>query len=89
MGRIIFISVANVVVTRRLSSCLGGNLRPAVIFPHQAYFRRYEATFTGHGEHGSPVADEELQKWLEEAKNKSWLWRFFHDVDEIEKSVSI
>lgn len=76
-------------VTRRLSSCLGvSQLRPSTIVPYQAYFRRCRATFTGHGEQGPPVADKELQDWLEEAKNKSWLWRYLHDVDEIEKSVS-
>ncbi|CAH3125932.1 unnamed protein product [Pocillopora meandrina] len=73
-------------VARRFSSSLKANLRPVCV-PQQHYFRRFGATFTGHGEHGSPVADEELQKWLEEAKNKSWLWRYFHDVDEIERSL--
>lgn len=43
----------------------------------------------GYGEYGLFVVDEELQKWLEEVKNKSWLWRYFYDVDEIERSVSI
>ncbi|XP_078369425.1 uncharacterized protein LOC144653325 [Oculina patagonica] len=75
-------------VTRRLSSCLGvSQLRPSTIIPYQTYFRRSRATFTGHGEQGPPVADKELQEWLEEAKNKSWLWRYMHDVDEIENSL--
>ena len=75
-------------VTRPLSSCLVLSLSKPAITPYQAHFRRCRATFTGHGEQGPPVADKELQEWLEMAKTKSWLWRFMHDVEEIENSVS-
>ncbi|KAJ7357630.1 hypothetical protein OS493_023759 [Desmophyllum pertusum] len=73
-------------VTRRFPSCLGVSQRPSVT-PCQTHFRRCLATFSGAEDHGPRVADEELQKWLDEAKTKSWLWRWLHDVDELEKTL--
>lgn len=60
---------------------------------------RQNSNDTGIGHHWEPGMDgfegsthtqrEETRKWIKEAKKRSWLYRWLHDVDEIEKSVSI
>merc|ERR1719433_932156 len=46
-------------------------------------FRRWQSTTTV----GEEAGDAKEETWLEKAKKRSWLWRWLHDVDEIEKNT--
>lgn len=69
-----------------VSPCVG--VRPTVVSYH-AYSRRWKATVSGTGNSTTGEEEEGVESWLEKARKRSWLWRWFNDIHEIEAQVSL
>ena len=44
---------------------------------------------SGTGNTTTGEEEEGVESWLEKARKRSWLWRWFNDIHEIEAQVSL